>query len=299
MPCSCRYDEVRMYNFNNPGFSSATGHFTQVVWRSSSTIGCAVQACNNGLGGTGWPRGSLVVCRYSPAGNVLGSFQTNVLPASLNPPPVTPPTPPVTPPPPVNPPPPSNPPPVNPPPVTPPPFNPPPANPPPANPPPAGPVPPATLPSGFKFANPGCLYSANQRSRMCMEDSGYAVLYANGFPGTPVWVSRNTMVSMFRPHKLSLGQDGNLAGRLTHNNTTRSAAVHLTCGQHECTLPWLYICMLLVCVAEHLLLMYRQAAHAGVSYSCLAAACCIPALQCLTTSRIFACYKYMDHGFAC
>ncbi|KAF6264251.1 CAP domain-containing protein [Scenedesmus sp. NREL 46B-D3] len=188
------YDEVKMYNFNNPSFSSATGHFTQVVWRSSSTIGCAVQSCKNGLGGTGWRQGSLVVCRYSPAGNVLGSFQTNVLPASSNPPAVTPP------------------PPANPPPANPPPLNPPPANPPPATPPPSGPVPPATLPSGYRFGSPGCLYSASQSSRLCMEDSGYAVLYANGIPGTAVWVSSNTMASMFRPYKLSLSLDGNLAG---------------------------------------------------------------------------------------
>ncbi|KAF6254800.1 CAP domain-containing protein [Scenedesmus sp. NREL 46B-D3] len=135
-----------MYNFNNPSFSSATGHFTQVVWRSSSTIGCAVQSCKNGLGGTGWQQGSLVVCRYSPAGNVLGSFQTNVLPASSNPPAVTPP------------------PPANPPPANPPPLNPPPANPPPATPPPSGPVPPATLPPATGLESPGCLYSASQSS---------------------------------------------------------------------------------------------------------------------------------------
>lgn len=185
------------YNFNNPGFSSATGHFTQVVWRGSSTLGCAVQVCNTGLGGTGWPQGSIVVCRYSAAGNVLGYFQSNVLPVSSNPPPpVTPPPSPVTPPPPANPPP----------------VNPPPANPPPANPPPAVPIPPGTLPSGYKFANPGCLYSPNQRSRMCMEDSGSAVLYANGFPGNAVWVSKNSMTSWFKPYRLALEKDGNLAG---------------------------------------------------------------------------------------
>jgi hypothetical protein len=229
---ACRYDEIRYYNFNNPGFSSATGHSTQVVWRSSTSLGCAVQSCNNGLSGAGYSQASLVVCRYSPAGNVLGSFPANVLPPSANPPPVTPPPPPVTPPPPVAPPP-TNPPPFNPPPVVPPPFNPPPANPPPANPPPAGPTPPATLPSGFKFANPGCLYSASARSRMCMEDSGYAVLYANGFPGTAVWVSSNTMVSIFQPYKLSLGKDGNLAGRPTLDNTISIAAAHVTCRRYD------------------------------------------------------------------
>jgi hypothetical protein len=29
----CRYDEYRFYSYNNPGFSEATGHFTQVSSR--------------------------------------------------------------------------------------------------------------------------------------------------------------------------------------------------------------------------------------------------------------------------
>ncbi|KAF3939205.1 Natrin-2 [Dactylella cylindrospora] len=40
------YNEVNKYDYNNPGFSSATGHFTQVVWKNSKQLGCAfVSGC--------------------------------------------------------------------------------------------------------------------------------------------------------------------------------------------------------------------------------------------------------------
>ena len=65
------YNEVTDpgYNFESPGLASnpGTGHFTQVVWASSSRMGCGVS-------------GSFVVCQYEPAGNVLGNFAGNVLP---------------------------------------------------------------------------------------------------------------------------------------------------------------------------------------------------------------------------
>ncbi|MFM6158532.1 MAG: CAP family protein, partial [Sphaerospermopsis kisseleviana] len=34
------YDEVSKYNYSKPGFSAATGHFTQIVWKSSTQLGC-------------------------------------------------------------------------------------------------------------------------------------------------------------------------------------------------------------------------------------------------------------------
>lgn len=57
----------------NPGFSSASGHFTQAVWKSTTQVGCFVASC----GSAGAPT-ELVVCHYNPPGNFLASFQTNV-----------------------------------------------------------------------------------------------------------------------------------------------------------------------------------------------------------------------------
>lgn len=46
------------------------GHFTQVVWKSSTKFGCG-QALSE------WGK-SFIVCNYSPAGNVQGHFDANV-----------------------------------------------------------------------------------------------------------------------------------------------------------------------------------------------------------------------------
>ena len=62
--------EERFYNYSSPGFSAQTGHFTQMVWASTSTIGCGSAPC----GGS-----PLYVCQYAPPGNVIGQFSTNVL----------------------------------------------------------------------------------------------------------------------------------------------------------------------------------------------------------------------------
>ncbi|XP_016365113.1 Golgi-associated plant pathogenesis-related protein 1-like [Sinocyclocheilus rhinocerous] len=68
------YNEVNQYNFNQPGFSSATGHFTAMVWKSSKKLGVGKAVASDGS--------TFVVARYFPAGNITnqGHFQANVLP---------------------------------------------------------------------------------------------------------------------------------------------------------------------------------------------------------------------------
>lgn len=67
------YDEISQYDYSNPGFSEATGHFTQVVWKGTSQVGCGVKTC-----GGAW--GDYVICSYKDAGNVIGYFPENVAP---------------------------------------------------------------------------------------------------------------------------------------------------------------------------------------------------------------------------
>jgi pathogenesis-related protein 1 len=63
------YDEASSYNYDSPGFSSTTGHFTQVVWKATTRLGCGSNA------GCGM---KTYVCRYTPQGNVIGDFQNQV-----------------------------------------------------------------------------------------------------------------------------------------------------------------------------------------------------------------------------
>lgn len=67
-----------MYDFREPtGYTEATGHFTQLVWRDTTDVGCAAVDCGYvGENEGGRPERALgwyVVCEYSPGGNIVGS----------------------------------------------------------------------------------------------------------------------------------------------------------------------------------------------------------------------------------
>lgn len=64
------YDEIKDYNFKRPGFSSNTGHFTQVVWKGTEEMGIAKARSKNGS--------FFVVANYRPPGNMMGDFERNV-----------------------------------------------------------------------------------------------------------------------------------------------------------------------------------------------------------------------------
>lgn len=55
------------------------GHFTQVVWKSSTKVGCATVKCPSGTVLNGFPSW-YTVCNYSPPGNFGGQYGDNVLP---------------------------------------------------------------------------------------------------------------------------------------------------------------------------------------------------------------------------
>ncbi|KAI1643369.1 PR-1-like protein [Daldinia loculata] len=68
-------NEDAQYNYDDPGFSEATGHFTQLVWRDTTDVGCGAKLCP---GNYGW----YLACEYWPRGNIIGAFAGEVGPES-------------------------------------------------------------------------------------------------------------------------------------------------------------------------------------------------------------------------
>src|SRR5688572_17046062 len=63
-------DEREEYDFGNQGFDEETGHFTQLVWKNTTDVGCARKLCDE--------RGWYVVCEYWPRGNVQDQYDDQV-----------------------------------------------------------------------------------------------------------------------------------------------------------------------------------------------------------------------------
>ncbi|KAL4182112.1 hypothetical protein AMTRI_Chr12g274300 [Amborella trichopoda] len=59
--------EARWYNprSNACAYGQECGHYTQMVWRKSLRLGCAVVVCDGG-------RGMFMTCNYDPPGNYFG-----------------------------------------------------------------------------------------------------------------------------------------------------------------------------------------------------------------------------------
>jgi uncharacterized protein YkwD len=64
-------DEQQFYDYDTNGCSGVCGHYTQVVWRESTELGCAIHLCDE-VEGLSWSDVYLVVCNYAPGGNYNG-----------------------------------------------------------------------------------------------------------------------------------------------------------------------------------------------------------------------------------
>lgn len=85
-PINWWYSEVRNYDFSHPGPNQrrgVTGHFTALVWKSTTLVGCGVDRCTV----AGFPTGSGLVydCRFGVArpnywtnGDPVGTYHANV-----------------------------------------------------------------------------------------------------------------------------------------------------------------------------------------------------------------------------
>ncbi|KAK9882206.1 hypothetical protein WA026_019718 [Henosepilachna vigintioctopunctata] len=62
------FDEHKIYRFGS-GFSSGTGHYTQMVWADTDNVGCGY-AYYAKYGGFKYQK--LYVCNYGPGGNYVG-----------------------------------------------------------------------------------------------------------------------------------------------------------------------------------------------------------------------------------
>lgn len=65
------YNEIDFYNFSNPIFSPLTGHFTQLVWNSSTQYGCGYSYDNI-------TETCIIVINFLPRGNIDGQYENNV-----------------------------------------------------------------------------------------------------------------------------------------------------------------------------------------------------------------------------
>jgi hypothetical protein len=65
--------EAADYDYASNTCSAVCGHYTQIVWDSTSFFGCGIKNCTvNSPFGPGFPNWTIVVCNYKPPGNFIG-----------------------------------------------------------------------------------------------------------------------------------------------------------------------------------------------------------------------------------
>ena len=64
--------EAKDYDYAANECSGVCGHYTQVVWRDSAQLGCAVTSCTKNSPFSGFPEWQIWVCNYDPPGNFNG-----------------------------------------------------------------------------------------------------------------------------------------------------------------------------------------------------------------------------------
>ncbi|HEX8825110.1 MAG TPA: CAP domain-containing protein [Archangium sp.] len=61
------------YSTNKCAPGKVCGHYTQLVWRDTTQVGCATAICTkNSPFGAQFPKWELLVCNYAPPGNFVG-----------------------------------------------------------------------------------------------------------------------------------------------------------------------------------------------------------------------------------
>jgi hypothetical protein len=48
------------------------GHYTQIVWKTTTRLGCGVALCDQNSPFMGFPKWEFWVCNYAPPGNYNG-----------------------------------------------------------------------------------------------------------------------------------------------------------------------------------------------------------------------------------
>jgi pathogenesis-related protein 1 len=64
--------EAKDYDYGANSCTATCGHYTQVVWQKSTTLGCAVRNCSTNSPFKGFSQWQFWVCNYDPPGNFNG-----------------------------------------------------------------------------------------------------------------------------------------------------------------------------------------------------------------------------------